>query len=484
MYFNKKVLLHTAVVLSINANLAQAGTCSQDVVKKASDAGFLEYVLLNCVGKSSTSTTTSILNAPILDSQTCVASFGKSLTATGACLNEFTTLVSNIQAKVPIYSPFDAAGASDGCKYDAVNGLTMSYVCWNRLEPSLLTFYKNAGYPIYIGACDPVTVRDLSMADIFDNTIKSTLTSKLVAGATPAVVAYAVSDYSVAGTITDGASHIVPGLWAKVSGNYKATGVSLKLGMCYGAYQTILDILQGDDRTSVVGLINGWGLQKIGAIGAGPNNGWKDLTTNTDLTSLMTACKSDPSASACANSPFISGVKSLFSSLSGYDIGFTGPMCDADAISKQIDSLGVQPTPYQFFVMCGLLPSQNTQACSAAATEQYVASLKSMVGTSCMACYDEMSTAIEAFVTNSTATGACNSFANITSDACVAALAPVATAFNECSGADLYTKLPTSPSDSNTTDNSTTDGTATNDNSVRVLNSGLIVAVAVLAYLM
>lgn len=488
MYLNRNIFLFAAVSCSVNLESAEAGSCTQSDVNAASNAGFLEYALLNCVGRGQaflSDRTTTVLGRNVLDPQTCAASFA-SVLGNGECLGEYVAFVSRLQSQsVNKVSPFDPDNSYDGCKYESSKGLTMSYVCWNRLQDNFLQFYRNTGRNIFSDACDGSTVREQALADIFGTTIKKTVRAKLGIGSLgPAE--YKVVDYSIPpGTPRpDGSAHVAVGMWAKSdSGAYKSTGVDLRLGMCYGAYQTILDILQGDSRGVLRDIMKSWGVQPIGATGSGPINGWLDSVSSAPLTLVMDACKDDPSSSGCADSLVVSGLRQLFTDLSGYDIGFVGPLCDAGVISKSVDMAGVSPTPYQFFVMCGLLRSQNSKLCSKQAVDDYVSKLQDAVGSECIGCYNEMSLAIENFLNDSTATGACNSYANITSRECVAALSPIAVTFSECSGADLYTSLPMSQStDSNTTSYDTA-ANAANPSNIPI-NSLVVVVASIAAYLM
>ena len=486
MYFNRKLLIPTIAVLSLP--VINAGDCSQTTVKAISDAGFLKYVLLNCIsGTGGAPATTNILGKSVVDAQACLATF-KSLNnvsfGSGACESDYLTFVSGLAAKVAAnVSPFDPATTitrGDLCSYDAsTDTVSMSYLCWNLLSNFLTGFQQSAGYPIFMEPCDGATVRDASLADTLQQTVTAALTA--AAGTVGDRNLLKWVDYSVAANkaTLDGTNHIVVGKWVKNSAsNYKNTGVDLELGMCYGAYQTILDYLQGATLS--------FSTTKLGIVQPGATMIWKDLNNN-ELTTLEAACKADITSNVCSGSILMGGIRELFQSMSGYDILFTGPLCDAASIAK-VENPSLRPTPYQFFVMCGLMASQYPAECSSSAISQYVSSLESSVGSECNGCYLELSSKIQAFISNTTATAVCNSLANITSDACVAAMAPIASDFKDCSGADLYTKIPSSiptPTPSDQT-NTTTNGTASSDavTSRMMMSSGVIVLVSVLAYLM
>jgi hypothetical protein len=491
MYFNRRVLATVAIIS--NYGIAEAGNCPQSVVNAASDAEFLKFALLNCipttvpgVGQAGTNR----LGKATLDPQTCLATFmnnSKLSFGSAECLNTYSGFVRDIVADITGLnsSPFQAptgAGATnyDACQYDSTNDrILVSYVCWNKLSKFLTSFQQSAGYPIVTNACDGSFVRSQALSKTLQDVVSKTL--KAVSDGLAAALLYKPVDYRLLASGPDGTSHIVVGKWAKnTAGDYKANGVDLDLAMCYGAYQTIFDLLQGN---TVMGItLPPLGVGSFGTLIAGPT-GWQ--SGGLAMTALQTACQADITSGICAGSQLMSGLKSLFNNLSGYDIDFTGPLCSADTVSK-LNSSPLTPTPYQFFVMCGLMSSKYTSQCSADSVSQYVASLNSTVGIECNGCYNEMYSSIQALITNSTATSVCNSLENVTSAACVASMAPVAAAYKSCTGVDLYTKIPSSiPSSNSSGSNSTSNGTASNDAaSSRVINSGMIVLIAVLTYLM
>jgi hypothetical protein len=403
MYFNRRVLATVAVIC--NYGIAQAGSCSQAVVNAASDAGFLQFALLNCIPGTQAGAK-NILQKTVLDPQSCIATFAAqsnvklgSDQCSGAYLTFVTDLASYIATRP---SPFDAEGdpATSGyqtCTYDSINEqILVSYVCWNRLSNFLIDFQQSAGYPMVTNACDGSFVRSQALLNPLQNVVRKTLTAVADGGTAPAL--YRTIDYRLGGQGRDGDNHIVVGKWAKDSSkDYKQNGVDLNLAMCYGAYQTIFDLLQGSRVISIL-------VPQLGALFGDVNgdpSGWKSETI--PLTVLQTACKSDITSAACAGSQLMSGLKSLFNNMSGYDIDFTGPLCSADTISK-LDSPSLTPTPYQFFVMCGLMSSQYREICSTASVAQYVATLNSTVGTECNGCYNEMYSAIQDLVSDSTVT--------------------------------------------------------------------------------
>jgi len=484
MYFNKRALVTIAIIS--NYGIAEAGTCKQSTVDAASEAGFLQFALLNCL-KSSGTATKNKLGKDVLDPQTCLRTFTAtnskvSFVGAGDCLDTYSQFIIDIQNLAA--NPFDrptGTGATgyESCVYDQTNDqILVSYVCWNKLSTLLMDFQQEAGYPMVTNACDGSFVRSQALL----NPLQDVVTKALQSVADARQATYKTIDYTVAAAIPDGDNHIVVGKWAKdASMNYKANGVDLDLAMCYGAYQTIFDILQGSRLMTISDPALG---AYFGDTTTGPA-AWVSSSGNIPLSGVQAACKADITSAGCSGTQLMTGLKSLFNNLSGYDIDFTGPLCSADTISK-LDSPSLTPTPYQFFVMCGLMSSQYREICSTASVAQYVATLNSTVGTECNGCYNEMYSAIQELVSDSTVTSVCNSLANVTSDACVASMATVASGFKNCTGVNLYTKVPSSlPTPSNNTDSNSTNGTSPNGaTSQAAINSGIIVLIAVLTYLM
>ncbi len=97
-----------------------------------------------------------------------------------------------------------------------------------------------------------------------------------------------------------------------------------------------------------------------------------------------------------------------------------------------------------------------------------------------------MYSSIQKLLSDSTVTSVCNSLHNVTSDACVASMATVASGFKNCTGVNLYTKVPSSlPTPTNGTNTNNTNGNSTNGASSRAaINSVIIVLIALLIYLM
>jgi len=482
MYFNRRVIATVAIIS--NYGIAEAGTCKQSIVDAASEAGFLKFALLNCV-PSTTGGTDNKLNKKVLDPQTCLQTFTAtnskvSFVGAGDCLNTYTRFITGIlgDTSSPFVASTGTASTYDPCSYDATNDqILVSYVCWNKLSTHLMDFQQSAGYPIVKNACDGSFVRSQALL----NPLQDVVTKALKSISDGTQTSYFSVDYTVAAAIKDGDNHIVVGKWAKdTSKNYKANGVDLNLGMCYGAYQTLFDVLQGND-VLLQKLGSALGSVKFGSMTAGPAD-WA-TAGGVRLAGVQAACKADITSAGCSGTQLMTGLKSLFNNLSGYDIDFTGPLCSADTISK-LDSSSLTPTPYQFFVMCGLMSSQYPIVCSTSSVAHYVASLNSTVGTECNGCYNEMYSSIQKLLSDSTVTSVCNSLPNVTSDACVASMTKVASGFKNCTGVNLYTKVPSSlPTPSNGTNTNNTNGNSPNGASRAAINSGIIVLIAVLTYL-
>jgi len=493
MYFNRRVLIASAVIAT--QGVVEAGECKQSFVKAASEAHFLKYALVNCVAKvnPTTGTPQNSKDKDVIDPQSCLTTFEL---ATGvafskespACVAEYTGFVKAVAddavLDIPLQSsPFqDISNSHKGCFYDsAKDEIYMSYVCWNRLSAPLTAFQQGAGYPIFIQPCDAVDIRKMTLSKIIQKTFTDVLSA-----ASADLITYGVSDFTLAASTGNGANHIVVPDWKLVDGVYKNDGIDLETGMCLGTYQSVLDMIQGSGSFSQLIITEPPLGVDFGEYGV---NGASGGPANWGLPSLQLACKADITAPACANSQLMTGLRSLFTSWSGYDMAFTGPLCTADKITV---SNQLNPTPFQFFGKCGLLPSENSAQCSLDAKMQYMTLLNTTVGYECLGCFAEMADDVADLLNNGTVKVACNSSANLTSAACVAALSGVAADFKNCTGSDLYTALASfipatntsnTSSTTNTTNTTDTDSDA-NDATRIIMSSSAILLVAVMTYLM
>jgi hypothetical protein len=473
MYFNRRVLFASAFIAS--PSVVKAGDCKQSFVQAASDAGFLKYALLNCIASENAVSPTNVLGEDIIDPQSCLTSFEESSGVAFseepiACVNRYRTFVAELADMIDLAgnaSPFEDVGGHDGCSYDEANDeVTMSYVCWNRMSQYLTDFQQGAGYPILIQPCEAAFVRSVTLDDAIQTAITNTLDSVGVNAA-----AFSVSDWTLSGTTSDGVDHIVVGDWKKEGVYYKRNDVDLKTGMCYGAYQTLLDLLQGSG--AIVITTPPLGVDSFGAFNTGPA-GW-------GLSTLEEACKEDMTSASCANSQLITSLKSLFLSLSGYDITFAGPLCTANQITSL--NSGLEPTPFQLFLKCGLMASDYPAECSVPSLAQYNTQLVATVGEECSSCFTEMLAEVALLASNETVMAVCDSPANFSSSACVVAMKDVAENYKNCTGFDLKTgELIEEVTTSSTS--TTTSPTDANDATRIIMSSGVIVMVAVMTYLL
>lgn len=483
MYFNRRVLFASAVIAS--PSVVRAGDCKQSFVQAASDAGFLKYAMLNCI-PAALGTSTNELGDTVIDPQSCLVAFEESTDVAFskeplACVERYTAFVTELADAIVLgRSPFEDVVVSsnivhEGCSYDtAEDEVMMSYVCWNRMSEYLTDFQQGAGYPIFIQPCEAAFVRSVTLDGAIQTVITDTLDSVNVNEAT-----YSVSDWTLAGRTSDGTNHIVVGDWEKDSnGDYLRNDVDLKTGMCYGAYQTLFDLLQGSTLISGALSTSNLGVTDFGSLGA---NGVGGGPTGWDLPTLEEACKEDMTSASCANSQLIRGLKSLFLSLSGYDITFDGPLCTAN----QIDSLnsGLEPTPFKLFLKCAWMASDYPAECSLPSRAQYSTQLVATVGEACSSCFDEMYAEVALLASNETVMAVCDSPANFSSSACLVALKDVAENYKNCTGFDLNTGdvavETTTPAPS-----TTAAPTDANDAARIIMSSGVIVMVAVMTYLL
>jgi hypothetical protein len=475
MYFNRRVLFASAVITC--QSVVKAGDCKQSFVQSASDAGFLKYALLNCIAEETAANTVNALGEDVIDPQSCLTTFEES---TGvafskeapACVDTYRSFVADLAGMISggDRSPFDAVAGlgadNEGCQYDAESDeILMSYVCWNRMSTYLTAFQQSAGYPIFIQPCEAAFVRSVTLDDAIQTAITNTLDAS-----TPSN--FAVKDWRDSLVVTNGQDHIVVGDWEKdIGGYYKRNDVDLKTGMCYGAYQTLLDLLQGSG--AIVITTPPLGVDSFGAFNTGPA-GW-------GLSTLEEACKEDMTSASCANSQLITSLKSLFLSLSGYDITFAGPLCTANQITSL--NSGLEPTPFQLFLKCGLMASDYPAECSVPSLAQYNTQLVATVGEECSSCFTEMLAEVALLASNETVMAVCDSPANFSSSACVVAMKDVAENYKNCTGFDLKTgELIEEVTTSSTS--TTTSPTDANDATRIIMSSGVIVMVAVMTYLL
>jgi len=494
MYFNRRVLFASVVLASQHG--AEAGDCGQDIVKAASDKGFLQYVLVNCVAKANTSALT-IKDKTLVDPQTCLVNFelatGVALTkAAPKCLaayNAFITAVANDAVKKDNHnahlnkSPFElaATSSSEGCDYDSTKDqILMSYVCWNRLSERLTAFQQVAGYPIFIQPCDASFIRDITKSKIIQKTFTDVLSA-----ASGDLKNFGVSDFRLVSATQNGSGHIVVPGWKLVASKYMNDNIDLKTGMCYGAIQTVLDMIQGSESIAITNLGVTFGVYGVNGGSGGPSS-W-------NLADLQTACKADITAPACANSQLLTGVKSLYTSLTGYDMQFSGPLCTADKITSLDTSL--TPTPFQFFTKCGLFSSDFAVECSQDSLNNYMLLVNSTVGSECKGCFVGLSNDIKALASNATVKAVCNSTAVFSGKECVAVLSDVTAKYKDCTGSSLNTGVgtiaPVTPPEEDDTDDiddeddtDDTDDEDANDATRIMMSSGTILLVAVMTYLM
>jgi hypothetical protein len=184
----------------------------------------------------------------------------------------------------------------------------------------------------------------------------------------------------------------------------------------------------------------------------------------------------------------MSTLKAQFKELSGFDIGFEGPMCNAES-TKELQAPTIKPAPFEFFVKCALFSKQFPGECSPIAVRQYLDKLETVVDTDCNTCFTELRDSIRGLATNNAVTTACDVLENVTSDACVAAFGTIATDFEDCTGQALYTSAAedddtTDDDTEDDTEDDTDDGTSANDASTTNALMSSVAMVAVLAYMM
>lgn len=479
MYFNRRVLFASAVIAC--PSVVKAGDCKQSIVQAASDAGFLKYAMLNCIPKVS-STSTNALDEDVIDAQSCLIAFEESTDVAFskeplACVDRYTAFVSDLATGITggDESPFENAGGHQGCSYDeTTDEIQMSYVCWNRMSEALTTFQQGAGYPIFLQPCEGSFVRRQALDDNLQNSLNDILDSLTATAPSPVAGDYGVSDWKLAATSSNGDEHIAIGDWARNGGNYYLRNdVDLKTGMCYGAYQTLLDLFQGSTLISGALSTSNLGVTDFGSLVTGPVD-W-------GLSTLQDACREDITAPSCANSQLFTGLRALFLSLSGYDIAFAGPLCTADQITSL--NSGLEPTPFQLFLKCGLMASDYPAECSVPSLAQYNTQLVATVGEECSSCFTEMLAEVALLASNETVMAVCDSPANFSSSACVVAMKDVAENYKNCTGFDLKTgELIEEVTTSSTS--TTTSPTDANDATRIIMSSGVIVMVAVMTYLL
>jgi len=468
-------------MVAVLAAPAAAGSCPQAVVTQASDNGFFEFVMLNCIPKDNANPQTlNILGSTVLDAETCLATFNTETLNPGSnkidvsdnlCSGAFKSVITSTKTVASAVTIFETAGITlgsapygDMCTYDAqTKALKMSYNCWFRLNESydsnaaisttdaaviseiFTSFQTAAGSPLVSGACTPTDIRKLSTISWLNDEFQTMLKDTTVAN-------YKVCDehsgdcshLSGGLTVIDnaGSSYIVHPDFAKAStGNYKAT-LTVDQAMCAGCFQTLMNDLQRD--------------YSLG---------------NADLTSgIKDSCKADPTSSLCVGTPYMAQKLADFKTCSGYDITFKGPLCtssDASAVLAAMD-----PLPYQLFANCAINGASNSALCSSSIVSQFVSKLITAAGATCNSCFSEFYTGVQELSTDDVVKAACTS-TTLTSDACKTALADPIAAFEECSGQDMVF----APASTNTT----TTATPTDSNSSNVLASSIVGLIAIVA---
>jgi len=446
MYFNVRVV----AALGVIAAPAMAGNCAQSVVMQASENKFLEFVIRNCA-TSALGATLNMEGTDLLDPETCLSTFisdhnpgDNPIDLTSRCGGDFLQLVTSVsQADGVAHATLDASAAGyEGCKL--VDGeLMVSYVCFNRLSSALQNFADDfgAGYPVYANACTPQFIRSQNRSEFYKSAVEA-----FAAAATPAT--FAPVDWTALAPGAEGVDHMVPAQFAKVGGVYTAAS-SLKDAMCYGCAAQFMDDLQS--ATLTAGVID--------------------------------SCSTDANSPACLNSRTIANLKKDFATCTGFSFDFNGPLCTQTNMDDLKANLK-NPTSWEYYVMCGVLPTEYPEQCTTEVIDNFDASVNEKVGTACGSCLIELKDAVAAAKDDAAVKRACTK-TTLTSTECKAALADVALAFKSCAGYELDTMASSSSnsaggSTSNGGSDSNADDGSTTTSSVNVVTSlvGVVAAVA------
>jgi len=469
MYFNYKAIgLSVAVFAS---PVLCIGSCSQSVVLQASDNGFLQFALLNCVKPTTVATTLNQLGGTILDTPLCFATFNNDVNNPGPnkidpasnCAGVYTSLIENLKTIGSAKDIFPTAvigTAGEGCTYDpTTKTIKMSYNCYYRLNVAkgtvagvdelhaLRDFQTSAGYPVMMGTCDASDIRLYSTQDWLSTKIKSMLTT----GAKETY--YAASDDALGHQVFTGlmssANFVVPIQFEKdtIANAYKAN-LSLQEGFCAGCYADLIDGFQYEYRQG---------------------------SALASTTGLYTACKTDPTSSTCSGSAFVGQQLANFKTCTGYDVSFRGPVCTSSQLSAVASAM--TPVPYEMLVNCAVNSASNSQLCGSKIVGQYLNKLKLAAGDECNTCFTEFYAAVQALSTDDVVKTACTS-TGLTSAACKTALADPIASYKECSGKDIPFSAVDAQPDAPGGDNTT--ATPTDSKSSNVLSSiiGMIAVVA------
>ena len=148
---------------------------------------------------------------------------------------------------------------------------------------------------------------------------------------------------------------------------------------------------------------------------------------------LAASCSEDPRSELCAESTVVLQAREKFQVCSGYDIDFTGPVCDSSA-AQEVEEL--VPPPYYAITNCAV---NSDRYCDS--MHQYFAAIEKMTGDSCSICYREFNDNVNAAAVaeGSTLVADCSGMEGLWTEECRASLAPALFDFQVCSGFDLNT---------------------------------------------